>query len=266
MPYWYTRFGTTDLPLCNASQDLGMGPAATAYSEYPYSVYDALGAEQAQVKVPYTLKVEATINNLNPVILQTDFYAYRALLGQRALLYRVRDRLPGSIESVMARLAQFTTRRDSNSPTSLELSFEFDILKGVWDGTAHSETVTLATSPKTVTLVNNGNAIQRQVAITVNAGPTTPMAAIKIENLTTGHVSSFTYTSNIAVNMATVFDCGAATCRYNGTDDFNDFALDAAHTINEWLRLAPGNNSIRITRTDGNVDSTVVFTYNDAWA
>jgi hypothetical protein len=254
------------MPLCNAKQDIGMGASTTAYSEFPMGgVHDAFGTEQAQVKVPYPKTVSFTLYSLNPADRLAQFNVWRALQGVRGYLYRTIDTGVPHSQSVLARLVQVQTDRSYESPASLEMTLEFDILEPVWRGTLRTDIITLAAVPETHTVTNSGNAIQRNVVLTI-----TPAGAnltdLLIENITVGHVSAVSFDGVVVVANALVIDCGIGTVRNNGVNAFADFHLEAAQSIKDWLRLAPGANTIRVTRTGGNAATPCTLDYYDAWA
>ena len=263
--FWLTKFGTKDIPLCNAVQDVGAGPIYTTVTQLPGGYhFDAQGNEQSPIKTPYPLKAEAVLHSNSPWELDDMLQQWRALQGTKATLYRRRDR-KNLDEYVTARLTEVSARRDIRDRLRLDLSLSFDIFTPVWHGLAHTETITMDASPKTQEIPNNGDSVQRYITITVNA-TVNPITAIKIENLEAGHVSSFTWTDSIAAGQALVITNRPRAVLNNGVNAYAYFALDAGHTINDWFRLMPGNNTVRVTMTGGSATSTVVFTYNDALA
>jgi hypothetical protein len=242
-----------------------MGQVATAYSQSPYGrVFDAYGSEQARIQLPFSIPVEGSIHLGEQQA--TELYAWRALQGVRDTLYRLRDDST-EYETITARLVRFDAPRSHVNPDLLDLRFEFDALEEVWSGLDHTETITIDASPKTQDVDNDGNTIQRDVVVTVTA-TVNPITSIKIENLETGHVSSFTWADATGVlsGNSLVIDCAEGTVRNNGVDAYASFTLDAGHTIADWLRLMPGANTIKVTMVGGSATSTCVLTYKDAWA
>jgi len=104
----------------------------------------------------------------------------------------------------------------------------------------------------------------RDINITVTAD--TDITQLDIENLETGHVSYLRYSGTISAGKQLVLSCGAMTCENDGVDDSDNISLQGAHTIPEWLRLMPGDNTIRITRTGGGNSATAVFDFYDSYA
>jgi hypothetical protein len=265
MAYWFTRFGTTDLSLINLRQtdvprgNLGLVPLPGG------GVHDPWGEEQAPISLPTAITVSCEHVATTPAAFQAEIYALRALLRTRARLYRSPDGGEANSESVLARLETISAPRDSDNVLVMPVTLTFQALEPTWRGAVHTETITLDASPKTAEIDNDGNAVQRAVTITVTATGA-PITDIAIENLETGHVSHISYDGGIAVGESLVLDCGALTCRNDGTADYAHLHRETGHAIREWLRLMPGANTIRVTRTGGDNSSTCVLSYYDAWA
>jgi hypothetical protein len=261
---WITRFGSKDIPPNRQSHDVGLPGIAQQAVDLPFGAYDPLGSGAGQVKVPYTIPVGTMLVHNTPADLQTALAAWRALCYTRATLYRTPDGGTANSQWITARLIAIDAPRDIENLRHLAITLRFEVTAPVWSGAAHTETITLDASPKSQDCDNDGNGIQRAVTITVTASGT-PITAVIIENLETGHVTKIKYTGTIAVGQSLVIDCGAMTVRNNGTDDYANLTLESAHTIREWLRLMPGANTIRVTRTGGDNSSTCVLTYADGW-
>lgn len=160
------------------------------------------------------------------------------------------------------------------------IDIEFRV-KTSWRGFAHGGTVsgssylfgnglyysatsatTLATSPKTITVTNDGNTWVDDCGITVTAGS----AAITAITIGISSSSEFTFSGTVSAGNTLIIDCGKRFVRANGIDAYDSFALTANHVIAPWLRLAPGDNSVVVTLTGGDVDSIIQFSYSDGWA
>ena len=262
---WITRFGSRDMPGNRQSHDVGLPAIAQQAVSLPFGAYDPLGGGAGQGKVPYTISVNTMLVHNTPAELHTALAAWRALCYTRATLYRTPDGGTANSESITARLIGIDAPRDIENLRHLAITLRFEVTSSVWDGAAHSETITLDASPKSAEIDNDGNGIVRDVTITVTAMGA-PITAITIENLETGHVSKIKYAGTIAVGQSLVIDCAAMTIRNNGVNAYTTaFTLEAGHSIREWLRLMPGANTIRVTRTGGDNASTCVLTYADAW-
>ena len=263
---WITRFGSRDIPPNRLSHDVGLPAIAQQAVGLPFGAYDPLGSGAGQVKVPFTIPVSTMLVHDTAAELQTALAAWRALCYTRATLYRTPDGGTANSEWITARLIAIDAPKDIENLRHLAITLRFEVTSPVWSGAAHTETITLNASPKSQDVTNAGNGIQRAVTITVTASGTN-ITAVIIENLETGHVSKIKYAGTIAVGQSLVIDCGATTIRNNGVNAYTAgaFTLEAGHSLREWLRLMPGANTIRVTRTGGDNASTCVLTYADGW-
>lgn len=264
MPFWLTRFGSLEIPLCNAVQDVGLAAISGATQLVNGRIYDSYGSGPSPIRLPYNINAQATLHAKAPVDLEQQYYALRAAVGTRNLLYRRRTGVAYE-ESAYARLLEVSASRDVRDGRRLDVTLGFEILSMAWNGEDSSTLVTLDVAPKSISLTNSGNAIQRDIIATLTAAGSN-ITAFRLENLTAGHVSSINYANTIAVGKQLVINCGLQTIVNNGVSDYAHLTFNTWHTIADWFRLAPGTNSIRITRTGGSVASTVAFSYHDAWA
>lgn len=263
MAYWITQFGSQALPTTEPTQDTGLADAALGLIELPGGgVADGDGSAPALVQLPYLLQVQAELVHTTPDSLRTALYLLRALHGIRAKLYRTPDNGALNSEWVWARLARINVRRRGDNVLTLPVTFEFLVLSHPWSGDDATVDTVLSTTPKSIVCANGGNAAVTNAIITVTARGT-PITVLTVA--ITG-ISSWTWTGTLAVGESLVVDCGARTVRNDGDDDYGSFALGAAHTINDWLRLAPGNNTVVVTRTGGDATSEIEIAYADGWA
>ena len=264
MAYWITKFGSTDLSQISLRQRDELRADLQLVSLPGGAVHNPNGAAQARVRLPQTITCDSEYVEATAGAFRTALYALRALVGSYATLYRSPDGEAANSESIPASLEAITMNRDADNLLVMGVSLRFQAQAEVWDGAAHTETITLGASPKSQDCDNDGNGIQRAVTITVTASGS-PITAVTIENLETGHVSKVTYSGSIAVGESLVIDCGAETVRNDGDNDYAHLTRETGHGIREWLRLMPGANTIRVTRTGGDNASTCVLTYNDGW-
>ena len=266
MAYWITRFGSTDLSQISLRQQDPLEAALGLVNLPGGGVHDSWGSAQAPAKLPSRITCDSEYVEATSGAFRTALYAVRALIGTRAILYRSPDGEAANSESVLARLESVRMGRNADNILVMGVGLTFEALAAVWDGAAHTETITLDASPKSQDCDNGGNGIVRAVTITVTASGS-PITAVTIENLETGHITKIKYAGSIAVGQSLVIDCGAMTIRNNGVNAYTStaFTLEAGHSLREWLRLMPGANTIRVTRTGGDNASTCVLTYNDGW-
>jgi hypothetical protein len=267
MPYVIDRFGATyataePLPQLGGQQPQGAGGIESSNVRLigGYS-FDWRGSEAANIPTEkITVQGEWVASSAGGM--ETKLAALRALRGVRSKLWRTSG---ATSQWRTARCLAVDSDLRVGSPSMAEISMQFELHPGPWNGTAGSTAVTLAASPQTATIGNDGNAIIR--AITLNVHPTTSaITAITLENLTTGHVSKVKYAGTIAATQALSVDCEAKSVKNNNVDDYANLSLGSGHAINEWLRLAPGINTIRITTTGGGVKSTVGLVFYDGYA
>lgn len=272
MTHVLERFGTTALPSFNSSQDVGTGPAQTAYSPLSSGgAFDLLGSEQAQradVPLNYAGQVWASTRDL----LASQVRSLRALFGKRDKLYRREDAsLPytGDVSWMWARATEIPIARAANTPGKLlDLAIAFITNSRVWNGTHHgagwnwntsgvawdtgyawNETgkYTLTTSPTTLTVPNAGNVSVTDAVITI----TSASGNITNPKVTVTGVSEFQWTGTIAAGKSLVISLAAGSVKYDGADSYVNFSLTANHFIDAWLRLDTPSTSVIVTWSGG---------------
>jgi len=147
------------------------------------------------------------------------------------------------------------------------MTLTFELEDTIWHGDDATDTITMTNAATTDTIVNDGNATVRSIILTYTvavAGNT--VTNLIIENETASYICKIQYADTIALGEALVIDCGAKTVLNNGVNGFADFSIiTATHTKTEWLVLAPGNNTIKVTRTSGNATDTLALAFEDAY-
>ena len=266
MGYWITRFGaSTVLPTAAPDQDIGPGPIRSSLVRLPGGgVYDTRGSDGA-TEAGQVISVSGIISAATAGALKTAYDLLRALKGDRDKLYRTPDGGSANSEWMYARCVGVPTRRMRENRLWVPVTLFFELQEQYWHGADGSDTITLVNATTSDEITNDGNAVVTQLVITATA-VTAAISTIVIENEETGHISKITYTAEIAIGEALVIDCGAKSVLNDGDEDFAHFAIvPATHAITEWLRLKSGANTIKITRTDGHADNTVLLTFDDAW-
>lgn len=260
--YAYTLFDGLTLPLAMIDEDVGSDDSDEQMVEVPGRLpFDALGAAQAP-GLPRVVTAQFTATGADLAALQTTLDDLRAKRGVKGTLTLALS--GGGTRTQTARLLRVDMQRGMGPERAQEVELTFRMYGDCWRGVHQNRLVTLSSTPISAGIPNDGNEVCRAVTITVTAAGSA-ISAVKIENLKAGHVSSITYSANIAAGASLVIDCAACSVKNAGASDYAHLALDAAHTITEWLRLAPGSNTVRITRTGGGTDSTCTLDYYDTW-
>lgn len=264
MGYRITRFASTDLPARREMQDAITGRVQSSLVRLPGGkVFDAHGTETA-IGEGYPVKVGGAVHAATPAALKTAVYALRALKGVQDKLYRTPDGGSANSEWVEARCDNVESIRDWRNRLWENVVFYFTVLDDVWSGAAGETNITLDASPKSGEVTNSGNAVVRDLTITI-AAEGTAITQVDIENLETGHVSKIRYSGSITAGQSLVIDCGALSVKNNAVDDWDNLSIEAAHEIDEWLRLMPGNNTIRVTRTGGGATSVATLNWRHGY-
>ncbi|MCK9357716.1 MAG: phage tail family protein [Dehalococcoidia bacterium] len=268
MPYSIDRFGATyataeELPRYDGVQPQGAGPVESSQVKLVGGAYyDARGDDTA-LPPAEEITVRGDWVAASDAAMQTKLAALRALRGEKSKLWRTTA--AGTSHWRWARCLEVDSDLEPGSPSMATIKLAFELDAEPWYGTSVYNSIVLGTSPVLATIANAGNAIARGITVTVHPA-TTPITAIHLENLTTGNVSKIKYAGTIAATQALVIDCSAKSVMNNGTGSYVNLTLESAHTIAEWLRLAPGDNSIRITATGGAVTSTIGVLFYEAHA
>lgn len=267
MKFTYTTFAGVTLPTLLPEDETGTGDARISYVDSASGGgFDLLGEQEAKpgaVKLRfnrrYFHKTEST--------LITYLEGLRALHGRKGVLVRKWD--DGSEEWVIARLQQLSTRRTYANRNHFDITFSFVIMSGWWrhdlvgswrldsgvmlddgevlDGT---DTTILDTSPKDITITNQGNATITDPVFSIEAGSVAiSKVVIRSEDW------EIEYEATIAVGKILYIDCGAYTVLNDDTYDPGSLELGNRHAIIEWARLYPGNNEVEVILTGGGIDS-----------
>lgn len=267
MAYTIDRFGDTYataevLPTLEGSQPQGAGRVDSSHVKIIGDLDFDWRGTAAALPPTETIIVRGEWFGDDLADMQSKMATFRALRGVKSKLWRTTT---STSQWRRARCLSVESDLGIGSAQTATIRLQFELDAEPWHGTSGYASVALAASPQLATIANDGNAIVRDITVTVHPA-TTAITAIHFENLTTGHISKIKYGGAIATTQTLVIDCGAKSAKKQGVNDYNNFSLEATHTISEWLRLAPGNNSIRITRTGGAATSTVGLMFYDGYA
>jgi len=262
--YTYTEFDGLTLPTDNPQHDIGTDESITPdLVMLPGGgTFDPLGSARARGR-PRIIIVKFDIRESSYSAVGTTFATWRAKRGVRGTLTRT---LPdGSTQTRTARCIRVDAQGVGGQALTLPVSVFFQALGDSWHGAFNSDTITLDATPKSAEINNGGNEICRDITITVTAKGS-DITQLDIENEETGHISKIRYSGTIATDKGLVLTCGDMTCENDGVDDSDNISFLSGHTIPGWLRLKPGDNTIKVIRTGGDNTSTAVFAFYDEYA
>lgn len=283
--YRYTTFDGVWLPDAMPEDDLNAGPAQGTIVDSLAGAFDYLGSSRYRPKrqpIVYrgtyvgaqALIVDENGNFVvdesgNFIIGTTDAAAdlrdkldtLKAKIGRRGTLIRQAE-LDGSNQFKLARLLNVQhvrTLANADRVAMADLTFEAD--GRPWRAWTQTETTaTLAASATTVVEITPGGTEEigdAVLAITANGG------SVSALDVTLGGNTHFSF-GTIADGSALVIDCGAMTVKLDDVDAYGNFALEAGHTAQGWLTLAPSSNEISFALTGGPADLSI--TYYEQWS
>lgn len=285
MAYYLTRFDDIVLPLIQPITEMPTAPAQSGAVDTLGTGYDAFGADTAPATFPYPLQYRVLIIGTTAAAYMATVNALRAMARKRAYVYRTGQ--DGLVQRAQARLDGVTATDSVETFNAVELSFNFLIWSHwenndppVWvlddgeyfdsglffDGTGGTPT-TLTASPQTVTITVGGNVAIDDAIITITAGDA---AITSVTVACAALLWTWTWTgtagATIAATKSLVVDAGAWSVKDDGADAYRDFAFNSSHALEGMALLAPGANSIVVTRTGGGTGSTIGFAFADRWA
>lgn len=286
MPYRYMTFDGVNLPEVMPEDDLGTGAANSTLVDSLAGAFDYLGSNRYRLKrhpIRYLGKFVGrndiylvdesgnfVVDESGNYIVANDDYAVdlrdkvdalKAKVGRRGVLVRVRED-DGSSQSKLARLLSIShtrTTRDIDRFADLEVMLE--AVGGPWKSTtATTTTATLAANTTTTVDIESAGLEEVRDAILIITANGANVTSIEF---TLGSDQHWSWTGTLLDGDALVIDTGALTVLNDGADAYDGFALDADHTIDGWLSLAPSNNVCYFTLAGGPADLSVV--HYDQW-
>jgi hypothetical protein len=272
--YTYEKFGVTSIPTAKPSHDISTAHARTPVIKTPNGAYTPVLS--TQVYDDKAITVGCALWGVTQTAVQAQYKTWRALVGTLDKLYR---RSPdNTIEWVWARLTDIQTTRVADNKLWIDANLIFSVDTPIWHTSHHgapwllddgvhfldtgylldeNDQYTLDTSPKTITLINNG-ALPARPLITLTAHT----ANITALTITAGGVTNLTYSGTIVNGNSLVMDCEAQSIKNNGVNDYAHLTRNGGHTLDGWLELTHNaGTSVIITITGGGVNSVIVFDY-----
>lgn len=195
----------------------------------------------------------------------------RAMLlwGKGYLYYRPTNYPTDGERRCWCRLSNLQMPRDDSMANYWQrVTAIFSASAPIWEavGSASVDTINHTGTQTDGTVNNGGNAIALPtVRIACGAGQamTGPIYIRRMDG--TDVVDEVKYTYNLTANTYLEFDANEWRVTYNdGSDqDAYDKTFDFLHP--DWLRLMPGDNTIRVVSGDAGDVATVTVTYRDTW-
>lgn len=273
--YWLMRFGTVNLPSSRPSHDIGAGQVDVRFPEMQGGgLFDSLGSGQAVLR-------GMAISWQGAALTQAQFTALRGMFGKRDKLYRKRD--DGQYEWAYARMMRLDAPRTTENWNYIDVTAAFELLSAHWSGERHGDGWLLDEGEyidaglaldeasgdsyklyaATVNLVinNAGNTPVKDAILTITAFN----VAITGLTITKSSETHLVYAGTISPGNSLVIDCGAWSVKNDGVDDYANFSFGGSHATDEILVLDPGDNTIQVVKTGGNINDTLAIEFSDGW-
>lgn len=275
MSYWIYRFGSLQLPLYNASQDISTGQARTAYIDLPSGGrFDQYSSGIRSPLSPRTIKYKATIGtDSSSTAGMTAWHnlhtSLRKMVGLKDKLYRIKSS-DNSIQYVYARCTGIDVSRDypknrymidisadfelddslwlstDNEPWNFDTGYLFDTPSLNFDQIGASE-FTINSNPFTFTIDASTSEIEikslKFEIYPISTGNS--FTNIKIENLTNG--MWFQYTGTVSYGSTLSVNNKSQSVRVNSTDAYAGFSYGSSQM--DWMQLNAVSNSFKVTLT-----------------
>jgi hypothetical protein len=263
MGYWITKFDTTVISSKAPMQEIGLSAERGLQRLPGGGVHDPWGADRAPVTLPHPIPCKNTITAANAAAMYTAYEALLALTGQRAYLYRTPDGGGAYRDRTIASLESVSVSREAQNGLNLPVNLVFMQESFPWQGDLGTVTTVLNGGAGVTDIVcaNDGNARVTDVTITITA-LVAPITSLTIE---VGAITKIVWAGTLAIGKALVLNCGTKRVLNDGANAYAGFTLSATHTVDDWIRLEPGNNTVRITMVGGDATSPVVIAYRDGY-
>lgn len=274
--YSITRFGSIQLSSYNtkytsdpvAADESGLIP-------YANGVWDSYGNDRAAVKFPQPLSYRAILYQPTTVALRDELAALRAAVGTRARLYRT-DVASGAVQWCVARLMAAPQETSYEQRGYIEISLSF-LQMTHWHGFLHGagwafddgslfddaltfdqvSPITINTSPKSLTISNDGNLPVDDVVVTILAASSISQVILTAPNI------ELIWDGVISAGNALVIDAAAWSIKNDGENAYNNLTFGSQHRLAELLRFEPGSTTLYVGLIGGGSTSTISVVFSD---
>lgn len=135
----------------------------------------------------------------------------------------------------------------------------FQVSDPHWYGSEDSDVISALAVTQDATVVHAGNSIAiARLVLTCGAGRT--MVNPKVQRIVSGAVvDEVAFTGTVAASTSLIIDCQAKSVKNNGVDAYASFTF--VHP--DWIRLLPGDNTIRVLadNTAASLRTVTVYHY-----
>lgn len=277
--YTINRFGSLNLSPFNNNYTLSPVPVKTRLVSTLGGVFDSDGSGRSAQQYPFSLSYDCVVAEDTYNNNRATLDALRGAVGTRARLYRTAEN-DSTIQHCIARLVDMPHDRPYRQRGYFEIGLKFLQLTP-WQGDNHAAwtlnagyflndglnlneedyKILFATS-HTQIINNGGNLPVTDVILTVitDANPLTNIAWY------VPYTIDLAWHGTVTPNSTLIIDCGAKSVTLNGVNRYGDLALGAAHILEDWFRLEPGDNTVQIAATGTKTGATWSVTFKDWWA
>lgn len=280
MAYQITQFGdlifATNESDINARHYIGSGPSyARTFALSGGGAFNAFSGRRAPigpVSIPYEGEIVVTSGTIWDAYIEL-----LALVGTVDQLYRA---VPGSLSDQWVYAKMEWVDADWEPEASLWLPFktEWSRISPYWNGDGHGRNsgspttdykTTINTSPKTVTVQNDGNREATGVVLDI-ANPVGAAAITVIDLNCVDGGWHLTWTGSLAANQTLSIDTRDRSVLKASADAYSGFAYGVNHATDYWALIpTPDPTDIVITITGGSVGGaqspTIQVSFMDAW-
>lgn len=284
MPYRIISFDGALLPTGKPLDDLSTGQVESTVVDSLASAFDFYGSTRRLPRrqlIEYTgiyagpaiYEVDDRGNRLvdgsgnSIIVTNTDYDSYlriavdhlKAHVGEKGILLRRRED-DGAYQWKNARLLSVNHKRvNEDTDILIRVSCVFETIDPTWKSETATNTVQAlaATATTNMTLTVSGEEEVTDSIITIAASSNVTQIEVKIST------NQWLYfNGTILATKSLVIDCGAYTVKNDGVGAYANFFL--LGTIQAWLCLSPGSNTISFVTVGG--PATATITHYDQWS